>query len=110
MLMRKYRIRCSIEGQAFQPHFVTPGATILSAAAHGRSTYFYLGKACSGGNSRGKPIGWRGGGRGGRSGLPEWLKSAGRRKQPMATTWNHSNYESKRYTLRVVRSRNLDGF
>src|SRR5436190_4774692 len=110
MLTRKYCIRCSIEGRAFQPHFVTRAATILSAAARGRSTYFYLAKACSGGNSRGKPIVWRGGGRGGRSGLPEWLKSAGRRQWPMVTTRDHNNYQSKRYTPTIVPSRTLDAF
>src|SRR5437588_8156368 len=32
----------------------------LPAAARGRSTYFCLGKVCSGGNSRGKLIAWSG--------------------------------------------------
>jgi len=55
------------------------------AAAWGRFTYFYSGKACSGGNSRGKATGWPGGWRAGRAGLRTGHKPAGRLRPSMVT-------------------------
>jgi len=81
------------------------GANGSPAAARGRSTYFYLGKACSRGNSRGKPIAWPARRRGRYAGFRAWLQSVGRPRLTMDITYNHSNYESKRYTPNHVFSR-----
>jgi len=85
----KYEIVLNIKGTQTCPPFSLFRANGSPAAVGGRPAYFYLGKTCSGGNSRDKPIAWLGGWRGGWAGFPALLKPAGRPQLPMDITYNH---------------------